>query len=153
MKLLLGVSFAESELAMSYDIFKHYGLDKIKDSLTENIDYKQPDGQTWKQVATKQVMDSDGFMTDYTWYTNGDLHIFMFGDTDLVEPDEDYADWTCETEQEAQEWYDSYTGFESEEDHWDALNDDVLDENYTGNSNFMNDAFDRIYNIVEDAEE
>ena len=42
--------------------------------------------EEWKEVATKQVMDSDGFMTDYTWYTNGDEHICIFGDKELYFP-------------------------------------------------------------------
>ena len=115
---------------MAYDIFNKYNLDGIDDdaSLTDT------DAAEWKQVATKSVRDQDGFMTEYTWYTNGDIHIFMFGDSDLVEPDEAYADWTCETEQEAQEWFNSYNGFEDEEEEpsfFDLdLDESVLTESY-----------------------
>ncbi len=121
---------------MAYDIFNKYNLYDIDDnaSLTENYDYKDNDPSQWLFVKKKSVMDSDGFMTEYTWYTNGDLHIFMFGDSDLVEPDEAYADWTCETEQEAQEWFSSYNGFEDEDDEpsfFDSdLDESVLTESY-----------------------
>lgn len=110
---------------MAYDIFNKYNLDDIDDdaSLTDT------DAAEWKQVATKSVRDADGFMTEYTWYTNGDLHIFMFGDSALVEPDETYADWTCETEQEAQEWFDSYSGFEEEEDEPSFFETDLDESN------------------------
>lgn len=137
---------------MSYDIFSCYGLDKIHDSLTEDFDYKDNDASVWKVVKTKSVMDSDGFMTDYTWYTDGEKHIFMFGDIDVYEPDEDYADWETECEQEATEWFDSYTGFE-ESDSWSDFEEDDLDECATGNANFLNDGFDRVYGegkILED---
>ena len=68
-------------------------------------------------------MDSDGFYTDYTMYYNPDEdnYFFMFGDEDVYGPDPDYADWTCETNEEATEWYNNYNGFE----------DDDLDECFT----------------------
>ena len=127
---------------MSYDIFKSYGLDKIHDSLTENYDYKDNDAAQWKLVKKKEVYDSDGFLTEYSWYTDGSKHIFMFGDSDLYEPDEDYADWTADSEREAAEWFDTYTGFA--EDDLLELEDD-FDEDPTGNSDFMNDGFARVY--------
>ena len=144
MKTLLEGLFAESEIGvMSYDIFHKYGLDKIKDSLTENYDIKDYDSAKWNEVKSKSVMDSDGFYTDYTWYTDGTTHIFMFGDKDLYEPDEDYADWVCDSEEVASEWFDSYTGFES--DDWDNFEEDEIVDDYSGNADFMNDGFDRVY--------
>ena len=130
---------------MSYDIFKSYGLSKIHDSMTESFDYKDNDASQWQLVKQKSVMDSDGFMTDYCWYTNGDKHIFMFGDCDLYEPDEDYADWVAETQQEASEWFDSYVGFDDDTDvDYNSIEDD-FDEELTGNSDFINDGFERVY--------
>ena len=128
---------------MAYDIFRSYGLHKIHDSLTEDQDYKDNNVEQWNLVKQKEVQDSDGFLTDYSWYTNGTKHIFMFGDSDLYDPDEDYADWATESEQEAEEWFDSYNGFaENEIDPYEF--DDELDE-YTGNANFMNDGFERVF--------
>lgn len=137
---------------MSYDIFKHYGLDKIKDSMTEESEYKLG-SDDWQEVSSKRVKDSDGFMTDYTWYTNGDVHIFMFGDKEIYSPDEDYADWSAETEEEAQNWFDSYRGFDDDSDVWDDFEEDDLDETYTGNYNFMNDGFNRAFDIEGDLED
>ena len=84
--------------------------------LNEDFFKNTPD---WEEVASKQVLDSDGFYTDYTWYkTNtpdGEKHIFIFGDKDIYEPDEGYADWISYTEQSAKEWFDNYNGFEDDE--------------------------------------
>lgn len=84
--------------------------ENIKESVTD-----------WVYVKSKEVKDSDGFLTDYTMYKNqdGSKYIFMLGDKDYEEPDESYADWEAETEKEANEWFDSYTGFEDEEDDYD----------------------------------
>ena len=128
---------------MSYDIFHKYGLDKIHDSLTENHDYKDNDSSKWTLVKSKEVMDSDGFMTEYAWYTDGSKHIFMFGDTDIYEPDEDYADWVTESETEASDWFDNYEGLSSEEDPYEF--DEEFEDECTGNANFMNDGFDRVF--------
>ena len=121
---------------MAYNLFESFGL-------TDDIDTRE---NIWTEVATKRVSDSDGFMTDYTWYTNGDIHIFMFGDKDLYEPDEDYADWSCETEEEAQEWFDNYHGF----DGIDDFEDEGIDEDYHGDADFMNKGFDRVFGIHKD---
>lgn len=128
---------------MAYDIFRCYGLDKIHDSLTESYDYKDNDAEQWKLVKQKEVQDSDGFLTEYSWYTNGTKHIFMFGDSDLYDPDEDYADWETESEQEASDWFDSYRGFEDDEEL--SFEDDDEDIEYSGNANFMNEGFNRVF--------
>ena len=81
------------------------------------------DTDKYKKIISKQVMDSDGFYTDYTMYYNPeeDNYFFIFGDEDVYGPDPDYADWTCDTNEEATEWYNNYNGFE----------DDDLDECFT----------------------
>ena len=135
---------------MPYDIFHGYGLNKIHDSLTEDFDYKDNNASQWELVKVKDVMDSDGFMTEYAWYTNGEKHIFMFGDTDLYEPDEDYADWTAESKEEARSWFDSYTGFADDEDEFDEFEEDLSPQ---GNANFMNDGFERVYGLGDDLED
>lgn len=66
--------------------------------------------------ATKSVPDSDGFNTDYTWYECADgTHVFVFGDNDIYKPQDGYFDHTCDTEEEAQEWFNSYNGFTDDE--------------------------------------
>ena len=76
------------------------------------------EGSPYYKVASKSVMDSDGFWTEYTMYYNEDEdnYFFIFGDSDLYGPDPDYADWACDTNEEAVEWYNNYNGFEDEED-------------------------------------
>lgn len=138
---------------MSYNMFKSFGLDKIHDSFTEDFDYKDNDISQWKLVKTKSVPDSDGFMTDYAWYTNGDTHIFMFGDIDYTEPDEDYADWSAETEQQASEWFDTYEGFADDSDVWSDFEDDEFDDTYTGNADFMNEGFNKVFGNGEKLED
>ena len=98
---------------MKYDIFHKYGFDSIDDNTSLNESYIPDD---WKMIDVKRVTDSDGFLTDYAWYTNGNKHIFMFGDTDFTEPNEDYADWEEDSEDAARDWFDNYHGFEEEED-------------------------------------
>lgn len=75
------------------------------------------DTDKYRKIISKQVMDSDGFYTDYTMYYNPDEdnYFFMFGDEDVYGPDPDYADWTCDTNEEATEWYNNYNGFEDED--------------------------------------
>ena len=138
---------------MSYDIFHGYGLDKIHDSFTENHDYKDNDSDQWQLVKTKEVRDSDGFMTEYSWYTNGTKHIFMFGDSDLYDPDEDYADWVAETEEEASEWFETYDGFSDEDSDVSFDFEDDFDDTSTGNADFLNDGFNRVYGAGLDLED
>lgn len=78
--------------------------------------YMEPDREAgaWRLVSTKEVTDSDGFNTEYSWYTNGNRHVFVFGDTDLYGLDLSQADWECESEKEAREWFDSYEGLDLE---------------------------------------
>ena len=96
-------------------------------------------------ITTKQVPDFDGFMTDYTMYQHIvadteewykfltsdraeimdipdkfiDGYVFVFGDTDLYDPNEDPVsfDYECDTEEEAYEWFDDYNGFEDDKDY------------------------------------
>ena len=72
----------------------------------------------WRYVDSKIVPDSDGFLTDYTWYENTEdgRHIFIFGDNDLYDADPNYADWEADSYLEAKSWFDNYHGFDDEED-------------------------------------
>lgn len=96
------------------DIFESYGLSKINDkkSLLENFN----DCNDWERVTSKSVVDTDGMLTDYTWYKCGDKHIFMFGDEDVYKADPDYADHECDSEAEAEEWFIAYKGPGEDED-------------------------------------
>lgn len=79
----------------------------------------------YKELASKHVPDSDGFLTDYTLYQytpdDGDVIYFcVFGDKDMYRPistdDIDYADFETENYDEAVEWFESYRGFEDDDD-------------------------------------
>jgi hypothetical protein len=84
----------------------------------EELEHINNGDEHYEEIATKEVRDEDGFLTDYTMYYNvwEDTYIFMFGDKDITEPDEDYADHECETRKEADEWFESYKGFEDDEE-------------------------------------
>ena len=81
------------------------------------------DVSEWRELASKSVLDSDGFYTDYTLYTNGSTFICMFGDKDIYEPDEMYADYETENEADAYSWFDNYEGFSDEEDEFDEFDE------------------------------
>lgn len=70
-----------------------------------------------KFIKSKTVSDSDGFSTDYTMYKDDEGYFFIFGDNELYGADREYADWECDTKEQADEWFDNYNGFD-EEDHY-----------------------------------
>lgn len=76
------------------------------------------DDERYEYIKSKTVLDSDGFRTDYTMYYDWEdsEYIFIFGDNDLYDPTNESPDWECDTEEEANEWFDNYTGFDDEED-------------------------------------
>lgn len=74
------------------------------------------DGFDWEYVDSKEVKDSDGFMTEYTWYkrllpSSEERHIFIFGDSDIYGPEDSYADAEFDSYDLAKEWFDNYKGF------------------------------------------
>lgn len=87
------------------------------DIIEESYDDNEDDSP-YLYLESKQVLDSDGFYTDYTLYLNTDTgnYICMFGDSDLYEPDEDFADFVTDSEKEAYEWFENYTGFSDDLD-------------------------------------
>lgn len=105
-----------------------YLIDKLNSALTTSsddiksssyggaFDIEDDQYSAWRELASKSVEDSDGFYTDYTLYTDGQTYICMFGDKNLYEPDASYADYETESEQDAWDWFNSYTGFADEED-------------------------------------
>ena len=105
-------------------------------------DYDLNGTDEWVEIASKQVPDSDGFLTDYTWYgKSGDLeneeyqYVFVFGDKDLYRPEDGDFDWAVEPGdgafEHAQEWFNSYTGFDEGDGEIDIdLNEDDNMHNY-----------------------
>ena len=95
-----------------------------------SFDIEDDQYSDWRELASKSVEDSDGFNTDYTLYTNGETYICMFGDKDLYEPDASYADYETENEQDAWDWFNSYTGFADEEDEYDIYGSEDLESDF-----------------------
>ena len=72
----------------------------------------------WEEIDSKSVSDADGFLTDYTMYRNAidGTYIFIFGDKDAYTPENSDPDWECDSENEAYEWFDDYTGIDDMEE-------------------------------------
>ena len=101
------------------DLSYYYDDEELKDALTD----------VWEEIASKSVEDSDGFMTDYTMYRNINTgeYVFVFGDKDIYRPEDGNFDWECETEEEAKEWFDNYSGFAVEDEEWKGPSFDLFD--------------------------
>lgn len=86
----------------------------------EGEDPEITDSEEYIKLDSKQVQDSDGFYTDYTLYkaSDGSVYFCMFGDSDLYEPNPEYADAEFDNEEEAYEWFEDYEGF-VEEEEWE----------------------------------
>lgn len=67
-------------------------------------------GDRYYRIAIKNVTDSDGFLTDYTWWYDAatDQHLFIFGDSEMYTPEDSSPDWETDSEETAQEWWDNY---------------------------------------------
>lgn len=94
---------------------------------------------TFTEVKTKSVRDSNGFWTDYTWYVeeNTDHHVFVFGDSELYDPEDEDWDWECDSYDEAEDWFDNYDGFNEDycdcKEDWDCFPaEDFTEETYYG---------------------
>lgn len=108
----------------------------VLDDADEEIDTEEdPEEGRFKKIASKSVLDSDGFYTDYTWYFDKEegKHVFVFGDNEIYFPEDEYYDWEVEgddeqAQAEAQEWFDSYDG----EDRYDeGLKESLIDDIHT----------------------
>jgi len=88
-------------------------------------------------ISRKSVQDSDGFYTDYCLYYDSvnDRYVTVFGDSDIYTPEDGYFDAEFDTESEATEWFNSYTGFEDDEDY-DAKYDARFEINGYYSSNY-----------------
>lgn len=146
---------AEYDCQTAFDKFEESSLDTIKDEVISAIDsYLEDndwlDSSDWEELASKQVEDSNGFLTEYTLYTNGETYICIFGDRDLYTPDNETADFETENEKVAWDWYNSYTGFaDDEDDMLENVNDKTHDESTLTGSLVTEDNTDSI--IIDDS--
>lgn len=113
-------------------ISSNYEFDDNVDDLTyyydDEVFKSNLENSPYTEIASKSVPDSDGFYTDYTMYMNVNTgeYVFVFGDKDIYSPDDGNFDWECDTKEEAEEWFNSYNGFdESDEDDLDWLSEDT----------------------------
>ena len=119
----------ESEVYKIYQ--KGKGLPQFEEAYTRWMDSDNTEDSPWKEVASKQVMDSDGFLTDYTMYTDGETYICMFGDKDIYEPDIDYADYETDGEKNAWDWFNTYEGFADDfngDEDYDVYSSEEVDD-------------------------
>lgn len=114
-------------------------VDNGNDYINSAYEYGVSD---WRELASKSVEDSDGFNTDYTLYTNGETYICMFGDKDMYEPDAAYADYETESEQDAWDWFNSYSGFADEEGYDDLMFIDNRKSSIVNNDPSLDPGFD-----------
>ena len=131
----VGIRLGESNYIQSgtYDV-----LERPLDSIEDN---------SWKELASKSVEDSDGFLTDYTLYTDGEHYICMFGDKDIYKPDIDYADYETESKEDAYDWFESYDNDDTEWEMRADRFDDIESPYYNGDLD--DDDFDDILESTE----
>ena len=104
----------------------------------------------YKYIRSKMVYDADGYTTEYTLYStaDGSRYFCMFGDSDIYDPDPDYADWEGESYQEAIEWFDNYEGY-NDDDIYGAVEEEPYEE-YTGEHDQYEDVWDEIKEIDQE---
>ena len=103
-----------------------------EDEIESSVDIdEETEDPKWICLDIKHVRDSDGMLTDYALYTtkDEDKYICMFGDADVYAPDEMYADAEFDTEDEALEWFENYTGPGDEDDEDDIYSSEEADNN------------------------
>jgi hypothetical protein len=130
-----------SNEASSQGLMENASDDIDDDQLKE---YYDTEGYT--EVASKQVPDMDGFLTDYTMYIRNEdgWYVCVFGDKDIYGPD--YYDWECETEEEAWEWFNDYKGFEDEEEF---STDELLDSLNESSINLTQEQKNKVFEIAD----
>lgn len=106
-------------------------VSEADDEIESAVDIdEETEDPKWICLDIKHVRDSDGMLTDYALYTteDEDKYICMFGDVDAYPPDEMYADAEFDSEEEALEWFEDYTGpgDEDEDEDYDVYHD-VID--------------------------
>lgn len=105
-------------------------VSESEDEIESSVDVdEEAEDPKWICLDIKHVRDSDGMLTDYALYTteDEDKYICMFGDVDAYPPDEMYADAEFDSEEEALEWFEDYTGpgDEDEDEDYDVYRDVV----------------------------
>lgn len=128
-----GIKYTEDELRKYFEENRYFdpvleGYATFEDWLTDTLDNtnlrfayvdggchtgvkaSEDDFSEWEQLAHKEVVDTDGFVTDYTMYFNEATgqYVTVFGDNDIYRPEDGYFDAEFDNADEAWEWFDSY---------------------------------------------
>ena len=117
-KFLLEYSNGVAPLGYSIDYENNESLKEDFDDKDYWLSEENPLDDRYEYIDSKQVLDSDGFVTEYTMYfdTLDNKYVFVFGDSDLYKPEDEDFDWECETRDEAEAWFNAYNGFEDDLD-------------------------------------
>ena len=120
------------------DVINAFLKSRTDDNLKENYDFSDFDDSEFEVVEIKSVKDSDGFYNDYTWYKHPEYgNVFVFGDHDIYRPEDGNFDWETESDEEAEEWFENYTGFD-DEDLYESLKRKLIDESLRLNEKNLN---------------
>jgi len=113
-----------------YELYLHNIRPTKEKSYNESYDSDYTYEDKYEYIKSKTVLDSDGFTTDYTMYYDNedDKYIFIYGDADIYDPYNSDPDWECETEREANEWFNSYNEYDDSYQFDDYRYYDGLDE-------------------------
>lgn len=119
----------------SYPTFEHWYRQIVLGYLTrvtseaDLVNDDEDELGSWKLLGSKQVLDTDGFWTDYTLWVNNETgtYVCIFGDNDIYTPETASPDFETESKFEAYEWFEDYdTGeLEGEDDIYDEIHGSV----------------------------
>lgn len=83
-------------------MFKCKLVENLDDIDFENDDRPYGLDPDYKFIKEKDIVDSDGFTSVYSWYMDSNDHSKFFYD--------DVEDWEADSKEEAEEWFNSFTG-------------------------------------------
>lgn len=119
----------EDDYEFFLDEVKSYNKDMTQEEILHEA-YEPEIRDGYYRMDIKHVKDSDGFLTDYTWWYNPETerHVFVFGDSDMYGPADSDIDWEADSEETAKEWWDDYTGPYEDEDFDESLTESYSDK-------------------------
>lgn len=102
----------------TFKVFASKGAKEDTQPVKAAYDFEDENEGRYERVDTKQVVDYDGFTTDYTlWHDlSDDTYFCVFGDRDIYGPDDSDRDYETDSYDAAMEWFDLYKGPGEDED-------------------------------------
>lgn len=100
-----------------FTVFASKNTKPNSQSVKASYDFDNENEGRYERVDTKQVVDYDGFTTDYTlWHDlSDDTYFCVFGDRDIYSADSE-RDFETDSYDAAMEWFDLYEGPGAEDD-------------------------------------